>query len=1140
MSDTPKPNPEARSDGPSALPRIEGYRIEGVLGRGATGVVYSAVQLAVDRSVAIKLLHPELMGNRKAVRRLQREARTAAKLAHPAIISAIDMGESEGRWWYAMELVEGISLGERLEEQGSLTERQALRFFEPLVDALQYAHEAGVTHRDVKPANILIDPHGQARLVDLGLAIGEDDPALTSPGGTLGTPHYISPEQAKDPSCADTRSDIWSLGASMYHALCGRPPFTGASVAEVLSAVLYHRVPDPRKFAPELSKGMVLVLRKCLARDPAKRYTEPHQLARDLELLRERRAPDVRASSLDPLYAEGEGKSKWLLGAAGLLLIGGAIGLGIWSSRPAPERVATSAPSPRLDKLRQGYRAGSLPLAMALDAIDNLLSPSNQAPVQPSARPAVREFKLDLLQDLSRELRDFRRRLGAEFDGLLEVGQLVKARGLMGMPFDHGLATSTGFQNLVDLPVPEEGQRLRTWREEQVVRADGELTRVSGLRVKEVEDYVVRELGPRAAGLYAGRRYIDALRNLEQPWSSLIVSSGCDLTGLDRARVHKMLEARVRRHLDQGLRDAQVHWDNQDHLLVREIRVYAEELGLELATNPALDPGPMLDGFVKERLDELLVDLEQVPEAWLRRYLRAQVEMRAQLKDERGELRRTTAAAGLAQDLRYVRRLYSERSYDLAVERWENRLGTDWRASVHPEVGLLRFESERLVQFLDVANRALQDRNGQEATLYRNSIGHSGTLRVPGDARLQPFALVKGRDSRGAPNELLFQLRAPAADAADAADVVMLATRDMERVWGWAKPASAKSLLSLALFRFHEGDLKRAAELLPNPMPVPTVQAGSSESDLEARLWQALDERIQRALQQAGQERLERDKQLELEMLTIQLDSRSGSASRARIESEVERVREEYADILSTAQQFDLDTVLRVWSGNLQVASVQSAFPAASRKLHTPLGSYQPVDLRWEFNGSKAGAWQLGPFRVEGGALALSSTQELRPTVIGPGGGAILALGAPLQPERHMSLILEFMCPEDSSLKNELLISLAGYNLVFLNYSDRPRFVGGTEPLETLLQNAESASGKSVGGFEGMRYLVRGKRHVLQIDLDPRAGRLERVIIDSRKLHVENWYQTEPRTARAPTLELRSSERIEFLSVVLSAAADPE
>ncbi|NUP97513.1 MAG: serine/threonine protein kinase, partial [Planctomycetaceae bacterium] len=275
---------------PAAFPEIPGYRIEAVLGRGSAGVVYRAVQLAVERPVALKILHPEVAARGKAVKRLQREARTTARLAHPGIVTAIDMGQAGGLWWYAMELVDGPSLADKLKRDGPLSEREAVKLFIPLCEALEHAVDAGVVHRDIKPGNILVDSGNRARIVDLGLALAEDDPALTAQGGTLGTPHYISPEQARNPTAADVRSDIWSLGATLYHCLCGRPPFAGKSVAEILSGVLYAPVPDPQEFAPELSNNLALVLRKCLTRDPARRYQHPRELREDLERIRERRA----------------------------------------------------------------------------------------------------------------------------------------------------------------------------------------------------------------------------------------------------------------------------------------------------------------------------------------------------------------------------------------------------------------------------------------------------------------------------------------------------------------------------------------------------------------------------------------------------------------------------------------------------------------------------------------------------------------------------------------------------------------------------------------------------------------------------------------------------------------------------------
>src|SRR5688572_16221200 len=342
------PNEPAPTSASPQMPEIPGYRLESVLGRGSTGTVYRAVQLAVDREVAIKVLHPELAGS-KAVRRLEREARTTARLAHPGIVSAIDMGQVGGLWWYAMELVDGASLSSHLREKGRPSEREALRLFIPLCEALVHAHEHGVVHRDIKPANILVDSHGRARLVDLGLALTEDDPLLTRTGGTLGTPHYLSPEQARNPQAVDVRSDIWSLGATMFHAMCGRPPFNGESVAEILSGVLYAHIPDPRQLEPQLSPGMALVLRKCLTRSTDRRYATPSDLLRDLEALRERRAVRVSARGLDPV-AGARGRRRrhgWV--AAGITTLLATAGFLYWRPWAAdvPEDPSISAPEAR-------------------------------------------------------------------------------------------------------------------------------------------------------------------------------------------------------------------------------------------------------------------------------------------------------------------------------------------------------------------------------------------------------------------------------------------------------------------------------------------------------------------------------------------------------------------------------------------------------------------------------------------------------------------------------------------------------------------------------------------------------------------------------------------------------------------------
>ena len=182
----------------------------------------------------------------------------------------------------AMELAAGLTLDKWAAEHRP-TWKELVTIGVELADALAAAHAAGLVHRDIKPANILIDRVSGARLADLGLAFADDDPHLTGSEGTLGTPHYISPEQTRDPSSVDIRTDIWSFGATLFHAVCGEPPLRGANVAEVLSSVLYGRIPDPEDLEPDLSRGFSLVLRKCLSRDFEKRYQTPRELLLDLE-----------------------------------------------------------------------------------------------------------------------------------------------------------------------------------------------------------------------------------------------------------------------------------------------------------------------------------------------------------------------------------------------------------------------------------------------------------------------------------------------------------------------------------------------------------------------------------------------------------------------------------------------------------------------------------------------------------------------------------------------------------------------------------------------------------------------------------------------------------------------------------------
>ena len=195
------------------------YALERELGRGGMAVVYLARDLKHDRPVALKVLLPELAASLGA-ERLQREIRLAARLQHPHILAVHDSGETSGRLWFTMPYVDGESLRDRLRREGRLAVDEALRITRDAAEALQYAHEQGVIHRDVKPENLLLTRDGNTLVADFGIARAADgDENITKGGATMGTPAYMSPEQADGAMAVDARTDIYSLGAVLFPAM---------------------------------------------------------------------------------------------------------------------------------------------------------------------------------------------------------------------------------------------------------------------------------------------------------------------------------------------------------------------------------------------------------------------------------------------------------------------------------------------------------------------------------------------------------------------------------------------------------------------------------------------------------------------------------------------------------------------------------------------------------------------------------------------------------------------------------------------------------------------------------------------------------------------------------------------------------
>jgi len=270
---------------------IPGYEILTKLGEGGMGAVFRARQVSLDRDVAIKILSPKLAGDAFFIDRFMREARAAAALSHENIIRAIDVGRSGTHYFFVMEFVEGKTAHDLVLEKGALEEAEALDIGIQVARALDHANQHSIVHRDIKPENIMITNDAVAKLCDLGLA-------RTGPGtgGALeeavGTPNYVSPEQARGDADVDIRTDIYSLGASLYHLASGAMPFKKLGPPLVVMARhLTETIPHPRRVNPQLSDAFCKVLIKMMVKDPRRRYADPRELLDDLILVRAGQAP---------------------------------------------------------------------------------------------------------------------------------------------------------------------------------------------------------------------------------------------------------------------------------------------------------------------------------------------------------------------------------------------------------------------------------------------------------------------------------------------------------------------------------------------------------------------------------------------------------------------------------------------------------------------------------------------------------------------------------------------------------------------------------------------------------------------------------------------------------------------------------
>jgi hypothetical protein len=340
----PPPEP-APAPAPGSVPeRLGGYRVESALGRGGMGEVVLAVQESLNRHVALKVLSKDLAANREFVLRFHSEARAAAALSHPNVVVVHDVGEDQDRHFLSMEYMPGGSLEERVARDGRLPWRKVLDVLHDAAAGLTYAEEQGIVHRDIKPANLMVAASGAVKIADLGLAtpVAEQGAGDQVEGRkTYGTPHFISPEQARG-QAIDHRSDLYSLGATAYRLVTGRTPFEGATARDIVRARFQSDPPPPRSIVPSIPPDVEALILRLMAREPRERYGSATTLLREVDRIRHR--ADHSAPSVLP---EPEPRRAPLLVGGALVVVvaiaAGAFLFGGDEGDPGPVRAEDSA-----------------------------------------------------------------------------------------------------------------------------------------------------------------------------------------------------------------------------------------------------------------------------------------------------------------------------------------------------------------------------------------------------------------------------------------------------------------------------------------------------------------------------------------------------------------------------------------------------------------------------------------------------------------------------------------------------------------------------------------------------------------------------------------------------------------------------
>ncbi len=503
--------------------RFGDYVLEKVLGRGGMGVVYAGHQTHLDRPVAIKMIRSGALASSEEVQRFYTEARSAARLDHPNIVTVYQCGEHNGHHFFSMDLVVGTDLA-KLIQDGPMEPRRAARYVRDVAQAIQYAHERGILHRDLKPANVLVDEKDEVHVTDFGLAktVGHET-GLTATGAALGTPSYMSPEQAAGRTDEHAfATDIYSLGAVLFALVTGKPPFQSQSVVQTIMQVMHRPAPLARTIEPSVPADLETIIAKCLHKSPDRRYAPAADLADDLE--RYLCGEPIKARPLSPMrraiygvmglpimrvllgrrMIEPNATDTWLSRAivAGMVMLAMFLWFNPWSAAGPRQRL------PQAVRLAAGQAGGSY------DYVGRVLSKAIEKTTGLPTTPLVTEGSLDNRQRL----------IGNHVELALLQGSTIKSDELV-----------------VVAPLYYEAVHV-------LVRSSLEIAKIEELKSKRIV------VGPEGSGSRAVARRILRKYNLElndiepvaSDWLSINAQSDIDgavvVVQVGNGRMHELLQ----------------------------------------------------------------------------------------------------------------------------------------------------------------------------------------------------------------------------------------------------------------------------------------------------------------------------------------------------------------------------------------------------------------------------------------------------------------------------------------------------------------------------------------------------------------------------------------------------------------------